>query len=170
MRKKLTGSLQPNEQIEATVALTSSVGPETGVAGMRRAHSNAKRRTHRYRYLDTFLPGADLKTRLRYDLADPWFTLTNQRAMFHKPKSWSPRSPQAELLDAVPMEEISMQWADHTEYGLRLRLMALFFADDRFLLQYTVLGPALGKKKSSDEADAVLGLLGDQAVEVEVPD
>ncbi len=172
MRKKLTGSLRPNEQIEATVALTSSIGPASGgVASMARAHDAADRRTHAYRYLDTFLPGSELKTRLRYDLADTWFTLTDQRAMFHKPKSWSPRPSQAELLDAVPIEEISMQWADHKESGLRFRLMVIFFADDRFLLQYTVLGPALGKKKKShDEADAILGLLGDRAVEVEVPD
>jgi len=96
-----------------------------------------------------------------------WFTLTNQRALFHKPNPWSPRSSPGELLDAVPIEEISLQWADYQQLRLRLRLMALFFADGRFLPKYTVLGD---KTKSSDEADAILASLGDQAVEVEVPD
>ncbi len=64
-----------------------------------------------------------------------------------------------------------MQWADHKEFGLHFRLMVVFFADDRFLLKYTVLGSALRKKTTlNDEADAILRVLGDRAVEVEVPD
>ncbi len=166
LRKRLTGSLEPNEQIGATVALGASVGPAGGAGAADRARAVSNGTSHKRRYLNAFHEGADLQTQFRYDLGEPLFTLTNQRALFHKPKFRSP----PELIDAVPIEEISLQWADHSAAGLRLRLMAISFADERFLIAYTPLGSALRKKNSNDEADAIVTLLGDRAVEVEVPD
>jgi len=158
MRKRLAGSLQPGEQIGATVAL----GFMTSVPG-RTVTAHRHLPDFGGRYLDTFLEGADLETRLRHDLGGPWFTLTNRRALFHKPKSLS--AP--ELLDAVPVEEISLHWADRRAQTGRLRLMAIYFADRRVLISNVGLTRLFGVR---DEADAIVRLLGDRALEVEVPD
>ena len=159
-RKRLAAELRPGEQIEATVRLQARIVVDGGVS----------RNSYTLRYLREFLRDADVESQLRHDLGEPWLTLTNERALFHKWKVTSIRPSPGDFITETPIDDLSLHWADMSAQGVRYRMMSLLFADGRFLILYSPLGPVLRKNKNwDDEAAALIEAFGDRATGVDVP-
>ncbi len=170
-RKKLRSDLEPGEEIVATIRLQASIVSAGSAPGADAARSAGRGTSHMHRYLDAFAPDVNLETDLRHDLGEPWFTITANRALFHKSKASSIRPAPGDLIDTCPVADLSLHWAAHSSQGVRNRLIALFWPDGRALLRYTPIGPTMRKKKNwDDEADALIAAFGDRAREVEVPE
>lgn len=158
----LGSDVAPGEQIRATVRLLTSVRSAGEAGGTRTSPSR--------RYLEAFLPGVEVGERLRHDLGQPWFTVTDQRALFHTWKTTAVRPSPGDFTAASALVGLWMHWADLTATGVRYRMMVLHFADGRFLIGYSPLGSQLRKKKNwDDEADAMVAAFGDRAIHVDLP-